>query len=164
MLFQGNHHYGNHHYGNHHYSNHHYGNHYSVNHEATGWSAFCKIQLSPSGCMALTRSQCRLIWHSLATNFDSWTIQVITSSVQLPTLNFFFLCLSASTHGPLVQDNTVHANYAQNPQINLGFHLEGGGQRGTFAPPLRESLPPPPGTCEHCMKCENNSSDAPQAF
>ena len=40
----------------------------------------------------------------------------------------------------------------------------GGGGGGAFAPPCQNLCPPPPPPCEHCMKCENKTSDAPQAF
>ena len=57
----------------------------------------------------------------------------------------------------------------QDHSVNFGRRgVEGGGggggvQRGAFAP---ESSPPPPplGTCKHCMKRGNKTSDAPQNF
>ena len=49
---------------------------------------------------------------------------------------------------------------------HAGLHLGGrwgwgGGGGGKAKPLLARILPPSLGTCEHCMRCENKTSDAP---
>ena len=97
--------------------------------------------------------------------------------------NYFHRCIttSCSSHSRLQQSritvctsNTGSYNHFVKPIENTchckkklvvlatswaGFHV---GQWGAFTPTLLESRPPL-GTCEHCMRCENKTSDAPSS-